>query len=328
MTSGTDLRQGRSLRSLVPHLQAAARFLVPHLAMWLGVGSLMVLNLVWLGFDPRLTIAPRSVLVLAVVGVAVPLLLAYRELRSPTADRLLEGLCRMLLVVLFAGLLTQNVNLFSHLMMTLKQPLADARLRGWDEALGFDWNGYVSTLAAWPWSRSVLFFAYGGLVPLAVGMILAGAIWARRQDRVEEVAFLVFVSGLVTVTVAGLFPAEGAWKTLATPETRRLLGGQPGLGWIHQFTALRADAPLELTTGALAGIATFPSFHACLALIIAWCSRGRWFTALPGVAAGIAILAATPVYGEHYGVDLLAGAAVVAGTILLWRLLAPKLSKL
>ena len=37
------------------------------------------------------------------------------------------------------------------------------------------------------------------------------------------------------------------------------------------------------------------------------------------------ILAATPVYGGHYGVDLLGGAAVMAGAILLWRRLGPVL---
>lgn len=328
MTSGSDLRQGRPFGGLMPTVLVAARRLVPHPGLWLAVGGVMALNLGWIGLDLRLALAPNSVLVLAVVILAVPLVLAYRELRGGAADPLFDALCRMLVVVLFAAFLTQNVNLFSHLMMTLKQPLADARLRGWDEALGFDWNAYVAAVAAWPWSRAVLLFAYDRLIPLGVAAILASAVFARRHDRVDEVAFLVLASGLVAVTLAGFFPAEGAWTTLAKDETLRLLGGQPGPGWFPQFAALRSDAPLVLHIGELAGIATFPSFHACLAIIIMWCSRGRWFTALPGLAAGLAILAATPVYGEHYGVDLLGGAVVMACAILLWRRLGPRLSKL
>ena len=325
MTSETEVQQLRPARGLPWLATVAVRELFPHWSLWLALICLMALNLAWIGLDPRLCLAPRSILAMLLVGVGTPLALAYRVRRGRSFDRVLEALFRMLMVALFAGLFTQQVNLFSHLMMTLNLPLVDHGLSAWDDALGFDWNGYIAFIAAQPWSRAVLLFAYSSLIPPATAAILVGAIWTGRYERVDEFAFLVLVSGVVCVGVAGLLPAQDAWNTVASPQTRALLGGQPGLEWVDQFRALRGSDPVVFHFGSMGGLATFPSFHACLAIIIIWCSRGRWWTSLAGTAAGLAILAATPVYGGHYGVDLLGGAAVMAGAILLWRRIGPGL---
>ena len=293
--------------------------------MWFAATCVMALNFAWISLDPRLSLGPASITALLFVVIGTPLALVYRRLRGAQFDPVLEALFRMLMVVLFAALFTQQLNLFSHLMMTLNLPLADGLLHSWDQALGFDWNGYVQSLGATSWSRTVLLVSYSSLIPPALGAILVGAIWTGRYDRVEELAFLSLASGFICVSIAGLLPAEDAWYTVATPQTQALLGGQPGLDWIDQFKALRGNGPVAFNFGSMGGLATFPSFHACLAIIVIWCSRGRWYTALPGAVAGLAILAATPVYGGHYGVDLLGGAVVMAGLILLWRRLGPVL---
>lgn len=303
----------------------ARRCLFPHWGMWLVPACLAGLNLVWIGLDPRLSLAPGSIMAMLLVGVGTPLALAYRVWRARAFDPVLEALFRMLMVALFAGLFTQQLNLFSHLMMTLRLPLADGLLHSWDEALGFDWNEYAQLLGASWWSRMALLAAYSSLIPPAIGAILVGAIWTERYGRVEEVAFLALASGFICVGIAGLLPAEDAWFTVASPQTQALLGGQPGLNWMDQFKALRGGQPVAFDIGSMGGLATFPSFHACLAIIIIWCSRGRWYTALPGAVAGLAILAATPLYGGHYGVDLVGGAVVMAGLILLWRRIGPVL---
>ncbi|WP_161957300.1 phosphatase PAP2 family protein [Aestuariivirga litoralis] len=255
------------------------------------------------------------------LGTAVAL--AYRQWRGPCHGRGFDTLFRLLMLAFFAGFLTQQINLFSHLMMTLGLPWADRHLAAWDSALGFDWNGYARLVTAHPWSRRGLLIAYSLAIGPALAMILIIAVWRGRHDRVDEVAFLALASGFICVAVAGLLPAVSAWSSVASPDVLAGLGHLPEV-WLEQVKALRGDGPVSLDLGTMEGIATFPSFHTCLALIIAWCSRGHWSGFLAGSTVGLAILAATPVHGAHYGVDLLGGAAVITGLVLLWPRLAPR----
>ncbi|WP_374332123.1 phosphatase PAP2 family protein [Aestuariivirga sp.] len=294
----------------------------PHLGLWLALFGLFSLNMAWVFIDPRLSLSPRTLAKLAVVFFGTALAQAYRQWRDVKRDRHLDALFRMLMLALFAGFLTQQVNLFSHLAMTLGRPLADSSLAAWDSAIGFDWNDYARVVASQRWSRAVLFIAYSLLIGPALGIILGVAVWRGRHDRVDELAFLALASGFICVAIAGLLPAISAWNSIATPGVRALVGPQPQ-AWLAQVMALRGSNPVSLDFGTMEGIATFPSFHTCLALIILWCSRGSWVGFLPGCGVGLAILAATPVYGGHYGVDVMGGAAVMAGLILLWRRIAP-----
>jgi membrane-associated phospholipid phosphatase len=64
----------------------------------------------------------------------------------------------------------------------------------------------------------------------------------------------------------------------------------------------------------LAGLVTFPSFHAASAALYAWAFWSvRWFRPV-AVVANAMMLAATPIDGGHYFIDLIAGivAAVLA----------------
>lgn len=303
-----------SARALLGHLY-------PHPVLWAALGGVLALNAIWLSLSPRLSLAPASLgKMLLVLALLAPALI-YRAIRGPTRDRLLELLFRLLLLALFAGAMTQQVNVFSHLMMSLGLPLVDRQLAGWDQALGFDWNGYARLAAAWGWSRAVLAAAYSLSIGPALLAILVALVWSGRHGRVNEVAFLALASGLVSVGIAGLLPADSAGVTQATPATQALLGPQ-SMAWFDQFTALRGGGPVSLDLASMEGIATFPSFHACLALIILWCSRGHWAGGLAGGACGLAILAATPVYGGHYLVDLMAAGLVMVVLVLLWPRLA------
>jgi hypothetical protein len=301
----------------------ALRHLVPHVGLWLMLACLCAVNMVWLGASPRLSVAPPWPLIWAGAVALIPLLVLWREWRGAVFDRFLSLMFHVMLAVIFAALMMQQLGLFNHLAMSLPLPLQDERLMAWDRALGFDWNHYANLVAGTAWGRELLIFAYNSLINLVLGTIIVVALWLGRVDRVNELAFLTFASGLVCVTVAALFPALSAWFTVATPQTRAMIGGQPGLEWIDQFHALRGSEPVIMDIPRMEGLATFPSFHTCLGLIMAWCSRGRWTGAILGGLSGLAVIAATPVFGGHYLIDLLGGAVVMAGVILLWRRIAP-----
>ena len=78
------------------------------------------------------------------------------------------------------------------------------------------------------------------------------------------------------------------------------------------------DGSLRALTGLTAdGIITFPSLHAALAVIVVaalWpVAMLRWVF----LALNAAMLAATPIDGSHYFIDVLAGIALAALSLLL-----------
>lgn len=297
-------------------------YLLPHWSLWVVVLVFMMINVVWLMANPRLSVSVEtsSKTVLGLVGIGLALL--YWDWRRHTADRTLEFLFKTLSVALFIVVFTQQINLFSHLLVSLGLPLADPYLHAWDKALGFDWNHYVTSVAGSELNRAVLLFSYSVLVSPAILGIIMIAIWAQRHDRVNELAFLALTTGIACISISGLFPAEAAWNTIATPETRALLGGQPGIHWIDHFNALRSSDPVMFVPDNSYGIATFPSYHTCLALIVIWCSRGNPLAAFAGGVSGLAILASTPVYGAHYLVDMVAGGVITIFMIVVWSRMA------
>ena len=62
----------------------------------------------------------------------------------------------------------------------------------------------------------------------------------------------------------------------------------------------------------MAGLITFPSFHAAGAVLLAWGFRSVPLLGIPFVALNIAMLATIPVIGSHYFVDVIGGIAVAA----------------
>ena len=68
----------------------------------------------------------------------------------------------------------------------------------------------------------------------------------------------------------------------------------------------------DLDLFGLSGIVTFPSFHAASAALYTWALWQVWWFRPVAVVANAAMLAATPVDGGHYFIDLAAGIAVAA----------------
>lgn len=98
-----------------------------------------------------------------------------------------------------------------------------------------------------------------------------------------------------------------------------MLGQEVWSEWRGQFHAVRSGEPMVFGTFPLMGLVTFPSYHTCMGLIIIWCSRGHPLTLAAGGVAGLGVIAVTPVFGGHYFVDLLGGAAVMLVLVLLWH---------
>lgn len=197
----------------------ALRHLVPGPGLWFLLGGLFSLNMLWLASNPRLSLALGWEVTLPGVVAIFPVALIYRERRDAMFDRPLRVMFGGMLVMLFASCQMQQMRLFNQLALSVALPWADDLLMKWDAALGFDWNAYAAAIAAHPLLQAGLRFAYFQAVPLGLGGLLFWAVWRQDRARVDEIAFLAIVSGVVCIAISVLFPAVSPWQTVATLET-------------------------------------------------------------------------------------------------------------
>ena len=83
---------------------------------------------------------------------------------------------------------------------------------------------------------------------------------------------------------------------------------------------MRAGTLSRIGIGSLAGLITFPSFHSVSALLFVWASWPARRLRAPMVAINLTMLAATPIEGSHYLVDVIGGAMVALLSVLSLRL--------
>ncbi len=86
---------------------------------------------------------------------------------------------------------------------------------------------------------------------------------------------------------------------------------------IRHLESLRRGTTHVVKLDDLEGLIIFPSFHAVAAVVFCWAiwpvRRLRWFFG----PINLLMLAATPIDGAHYAVDILGGAAVASFAIVL-----------
>lgn len=188
-------------------------------------------------------------------------------------------------------------------------PLQDAIFDAWDRALYFDWVQMMQFVAAHPALQLVLHFAYASFALQSVTTIMGLGI-AGQLDRLAGFVAAFIASTLVTIAVSAIFPAVGPWVFLdIQPAAANGFLPTSSTSW-PVFLGLR-DGTVNTITGLNAeGIITFPSLHAALGVLFPlalWRTPVvRWFAF---VLNGL-MLVATPAYGSHYVVDVIAGVII------------------
>lgn len=193
----------------------------------------------------------------------------------------------------------------------LSGPYADDLLARWDQALGLDWVAYLQ--ACKPYTR-LLVYAYKSFnwqpILLALCLIVSGA-----EKRLFQLVTAAFVGGVMVILLFPFFPAQGPMTHYGiTPADFPELKGNGPWVFLPVLEALkhgqRTISPAEFT-----GMVAFPSYHSVAALQFTWAGWRlkylRWFFVLTNVG----LLAATPVVGNHYFVDVVAGLVVGAVAI-------------
>jgi membrane-associated phospholipid phosphatase len=194
----------------------------------------------------------------------------------------------------------------SYVLFTLRFPLVDVWLAKADAILGTPVPAIVGWVQARPLLNAVSVLMYYTLWPQIVMVVLLLGFWLQDFRSLWEFVFHFQVTAAITVLVATVTPALGAYAWY---------GFTSGIDQTHVLQTIRGlrDGGLEqVVLPQLDGLISFPSFHAVTAIVIAYSLRRhrRWFW--PFVVLDAMMMFSTIALGAHYMVDLL-GAFVVCG---------------
>jgi hypothetical protein len=205
--------------------------------------------------------------------------------------------------------------LLSYAVAATGGPLWDGTFEAADLSLGLDWLAYLHGFNDHPRLSLLLSLAYRSLMPQMIVLVIVLGFGGHLR-AVPQVALAFMIAALTTVLVSGLTPAVAMFVHLGLrPED--FPGLNPAAAYVHfaDLTGLRDGTLRVISLDRVEGIITFPSFHAALGVLFVryfWMSKlTRW----PGLVLNAMLIAATPIDGGHYFVDVGAGAVIAVAAI-------------
>lgn len=224
-------------------------------------------------------------------------------------------------------LVTAIVGPLSYVAGATHLPLQDHTFLFIDRAIGMDPEPIARFVDAHQGIAHWLRIGYGFIkwpllgIPIILTMTL-------RLVRLQLFVGAMCLALAVTITISALVPAIGTFYGLHLPaESFSSLNTTVYAAQLRDITALRNGSLRHLELFHLAGIVSFPSFHAASAVLYMWALWPvRGFASL-SIAMNILMIAATPFVGAHYMIDVIGGILLAAGSIVLAkRYLAFKLA--
>ena len=197
----------------------------------------------------------------------------------------------------------------SYVAASFGLPLHDAAFDAMDRALGFDWKALLARSCNA--GRNFICSCASIYVSLTLQMtaivLLLGFTGRLAWLRVYTLAFIF--AALVTIAISALLPAEGVWLHYGLHSADPAIVPVSSSSW-PAFLGLRDGTFRQVMAVGAEGIITFPSLHAALAVILIaafWpVPLARWISAV----VNSLMLAATPIDGSHYLIDVLAGVVI------------------
>ena len=196
--------------------------------------------------------------------------------------------------------------LAAYALQRLAFPLQDQHLAAADAAFGFDWLQFAHWVDRHPHIALILRRAYD-TIPLQIALPVVLLAFAQRADELRVYILGFAVAFAATIVASALMPAAGpiALVDRASFDVLGFTGATP----IDHLTLLRKPGPFIMTENP-GGIATFPSFHATVAVLTVLAIR-RFDRVVAGlVVLNAAMLVGTITEGAHYLVDVIAGSAM------------------
>jgi membrane-associated phospholipid phosphatase len=216
-------------------------------------------------------------------------------------------------------LVTVLMTPLTYVAAAANQPLRDAALQAIDEALGLDWRAYLNFVNGHPLLAQWLSYGYTMIRWPIFGIPLVLAA-VSRYARLQEFVLAFALALVITTLISAWVPAIGVFYQLGLdPADYGNLQPEGYLTQLKELPLVRDGTRRHLDLLNLAGVVTFPSFHAASALLYGWALWPvRWMRPIAILANG-AMLASTPIDGGHYFIDIIAGLAIAALAIVAAR---------
>lgn len=244
------------------------------------------------------------------IFVMLGLAAAIRRLRFPRVAVVVEA--AVILTVAGALAVTGTV-----LLAAVSSPFVDRGLDAADRFIGFDFLALLNLYRTHPalavasrWIYAT-FALQALLVPAAVAIFDPRRFWTLVNVWISCLA--------ISVVLFPLFPAAGPFVLHGVhddvfPNLLRLFPWETG----PAIEALRRGEMRDIGLAAR-GFISIPSFHAVGGVLFAWAAwPSRWLRA-PMLLLNATMVASAVVSGSHYLIDLIAGSALAAATLLVFQ---------
>ncbi|MFM0341117.1 phosphatase PAP2 family protein [Paraburkholderia fungorum] len=292
---------GKELHAADVH--CSAKLIAPHAVLLVITLLLAVVDMAWCwGGHWSVTIRGIAPVFFVVPAILAPLLFArYRH-----DERTRVGLVCSSLFISFSVV----ASIFSYLVVSTNAPLVDSSLASWDHMIGFDWP----TIFLWTKERPrldfVLDLAYSSVFA-QIGVAILYLAYTRRHEQLAEFNGVLAICFLITSIISCFFPAAGPAKYYHAVV-------YADVSMLSHFEPLREGTLRVIDLRKMQGLVSIPSFHTIMAILLAYVMRKT--PPYPVfLILNIVVIASTPTRGEHYLVDLIAGAMTVATVIALWN---------
>jgi hypothetical protein len=197
----------------------------------------------------------------------------------------------------------------SYLAASAGFPLHDQAFDAADKALGFDWMTLLTWLNAHTTVLVVFRAIYLSLM-LQATLIVLSLAFTGQLAWLRIFVFAFICAAIATIAISCVLPAEGVWSHYGLDANHASYAIPVSHTSWPVFHGLRDGTYRQLMADGAEGIITFPSLHAALAMIlcaVSWPNRWLWWLIIP---TNFVMLAATPIEGSHYIVDVIAGIAI------------------
>jgi membrane-associated phospholipid phosphatase len=215
----------------------------------------------------------------------------------------------MLFGVLYLAITCFCAILAAYAAQRFALPLQDPLFVRTDLALGVDWFDVVHWVDDRPSVHRILELAYGTMsAQIALPVIVLAFLGNPDDIRKYLLSFVIALT--VTIAISSLLPAAGpiALVDRVTFHVMQFTGATP----VDHLIQLRSAGPLVIHDR-LAGIATFPSFHATIAVLTPLTLRRFRVIFLALLVVDAAMLGGTVTEGAHYVTDVLGGTCIAFG---------------
>jgi membrane-associated phospholipid phosphatase len=217
--------------------------------------------------------------------------------------RFAEALQSILYGVLYLVITVLCGIIAAYAMQRFAFPLQDRLLANMDAAFGLSWADYAHWVDRHDQIQRVFRFAYD-TIQIQIALPLVVLAFAQRQSEVRVYLLAFTIAFIVTIVISAVMPAAGPIG-LVDPAAFGILqftGATP----LDHLMRLREAGPLIMTDPP-GGIATFPSFHATVAVLTPLTLRRYPRILVALLVLNAAMLGGTVTEGAHYFVDVLAG---------------------